>query len=252
MRWFAPVRTRFAMVLALGLAASTSSALAQDTKTAEVKKKTESATDPAPRSGNWMARHEEHLKRVKNGQAELIFIGDSITQGWEGNGKDVWERYYGARKAVNLGIGGDRTQHVLWRLDHDEVKGISPKVAVVMIGTNNLSTNSPDEIAQGVTAIVKSLHEKLPTTKVLLLAVFPRGQEAKNAARDRIKSINSQISKLDDGKTVFYLDIASTFLSPDGSLAKEIMPDFLHLSSKGYRLEADAIEPTLWKLLNSK
>ena len=253
MRWFTFVRCSFIFALAFGFVASASAqATKTEVKKKEVAKKPESATIPAPRTGPWMNRHETHLERVKPGNAELIFIGDSITQGWEGSGKEVWERYYGERKAVNLGIGGDRTQHVLWRLENGEVKGIKPKAAVVMIGTNNLSANSPDEIVQGVTEIIKSLRDKLPTTKILLLAIFPRGAEPTNPSRDKIKAINAKIAKLADDKHVVYLDIASTFLKPDGTLTKEIMPDFLHLSSLGYRLEADAIEPTLWKLLNDK
>jgi beta-glucosidase len=227
---------------------------AQETKTkakAKAPAKADSTTDPVPREGGWMKRHETHLERVKPGKADVVFIGDSITQGWEGAGRDVWTRFYGSRNAVNLGIGGDRTQHVLWRLDHDEVKGINPKVAVVMIGTNNVGGNSADEIAKGVTAIVKSLRDKLPKTKVLLLAVFPRGEKP-NSGRDKIKQLNEKIKTLDDGKNVHYLDISKAFLNDDDTISKEIMPDYLHLSPKGYRIWADSIEPTLWKLMEEK
>src|SRR5262249_55143521 len=154
------------------------------------------------------------------------FIGDSITQGWGGGGKAVWDRYYGPRKAVGLGIGGDRTQHVLWRLDHGELDGIKPKVAGVMIGTNNLSANTPDEIATGVKLIVGRLRDKLPDTKILLLGVFPRSQKP-DATRDRVRAVNDGIKGLDDGKSVKYLDIAAAFLNPDGTISKEIMPDYL-------------------------
>ncbi|HEX3726224.1 MAG TPA: GDSL-type esterase/lipase family protein, partial [Pirellulales bacterium] len=127
---------------------------------------------PVPRDGGWMQRHESFNDRVKQGHVDLIFIGDSITQGWEGGGaKDIWQKYYGQRDAVNLGIGGDRTQHVLWRLDHGNVDGISPKLAVLMIGTNNSNgkDNTAEEIAAGIEAIVKKLRAKLPQTKVLIL-----------------------------------------------------------------------------------
>src|SRR5687767_14628351 len=99
------------------------------------------AVKPVPRDAGWMKRHESFNERVKKGNVDLIFIGDSITQGWEGAGKGVWEKYYGKRNAVNLGIGGDRTQHVLWRLENGNIKGIEPKLAVVMIGTNNSGSN---------------------------------------------------------------------------------------------------------------
>ncbi|MDR3634486.1 MAG: platelet-activating factor acetylhydrolase IB subunit [Isosphaeraceae bacterium] len=220
----------------------------------EPKKKAapESATVPKPREGNaWVKMHESFLERAKKGDVDLLFLGDSITQGWGGNGKEVWERFYGPRHAANFGIGGDRTQHVLWRLENGEVEGIKPKVAVLMIGTNNSGANSGDEIAEGVEAIVKKLHEKLPETKVLLLAVFPRGEKP-NPTREKLAAVNQRIAKLDDGKTVKYLDIGPKFLNEDGTLSKDIMPDFLHLTSKGYRIWADAIEPTLWSMLDEK
>jgi lysophospholipase L1-like esterase len=245
-------RCRVLAFVAFGLLASLSAASAQATKQ-EVKKKNESATDPVAREeqGWWMKRHEQHLERVKPGKTDLIFIGDSITQGWEGGGGEIWERYYGPRHAVNLGIGGDRTQHVLWRLEHDEIKGINPKVAVVMIGTNNIHANSPDEIVDGVTAIVKTLRDKLPKTKILLLGIFPRSPKP-DAARERIKAVNDKIQHLADGNHVTYLDISKSFLNADGTISPKIMPDYLHLSPKGYRLWADAIEPTLWSMMDAK
>ncbi len=115
-------------------------------------------------------------ERIKKGNVDLLMIGDSITHGWEGAGKDVWKKYYEKRNAVNLGIGGDQTQHVLWRLEHGNIDGIRPKLAVLMIGTNNAGCGNPREIAAGVQAIVEKLRTKLPQTKVLVLAIFPRGR----------------------------------------------------------------------------
>ncbi len=241
--------------LALALAAMAVGARAQD-------KAEPNPLRAQPKSNEawWMQRHEKFLERTKKGDVGLLFIGDSITQGWEQPGQDgkagpaeIWERFYGPRQAANLGIGGDQTGHVLWRLDHGEVEGITPKVAVVMIGTNNVpSGDSPEDIAAGIKAVVAKLREKLPETKVLLLAVFPRGEKP-NALRDRIKEINERISKLDDGgKHVKYLDIGQNFLADDGTLPKDVMPDSLHLSPKGYRIWADAIEPTLWDLMERK
>jgi lysophospholipase L1-like esterase len=213
-----------------------------------------SATDPfrkGAEDGPWVQHHEQHLQQLKAGTTELIFIGDSITDQWSSAGQGVWDRYYTPRKAVNLGIGGDRTQHVLWRLEHGATQGISPKVAVVMIGTNNLSSNPPDEVAAGIKAVVSKLRERLPKTKVLLLGIFPRGAKP-DEIRDRLQGINEQIKSLDDGKFVKYLDISAAFLNPDGTISKEIMPDSLHLSARGYRIWADAIEPTLWTLMEGK
>jgi beta-glucosidase len=211
------------------------------------------ATAPAPREGAWMQLHEKYLQRAREGHIDLLFLGDSITQGWNDNA--VWERHYAPRHAANMGIGGDRTQHVLWRLDHREVDGINPKVVVLMIGTNNIGSNTPEEIAAGVKAIVGRLREKLPDTKVLLLGVFPRGANRmpnQTAAEldPRTAQVNEIIKSLDDGKTVIYRDIGKRFLDADGRIPKDVMPDFLHLSLKGYRIWADAIEPLLWEIMD--
>lgn len=205
---------------------------------------------PVPRDGRQMARHESFNKRVKEGKVDLIFIGDSITEGWEGAGKEVWAKYYGARNAVNLGIGGDGTQHVLWRLDHGNVDGISPKLAVLMIGTNNSNggDNTPEEIGAGITAIVKKLREKLPDTKVLILAVFPRNPKP-DAQREKNAKASEIAARLADGQMIYYLDIGPKFLTDDGTLTKDIMPDLLHLSPKGYEIWAASIEPSAAKLM---
>jgi len=226
MRWFRGL-------LIAGLAACLSTAaFAQD----------HDAVKPVPRDGNWMKRHDSFNDRVKQGNVDLLLIGDSITQGWENAGKDVWAKYYTPRNAVNLGIGGDRTQHVLWRLDNGNIDGIKPKLAVLMIGTNNASSNTPEQIADGVTAIVKKLRDKLPDTKVLILAIFPRGADANDAKRQTNSKANEIIAKLADGKMIEYLDIGPAFLADDGTLSKEIMPDLLHLSPKGYQIWAESIE----------
>ena len=216
---------------------------------------------PVPREpGPWMQRHEELCRRSRQAGVKLIFLGDSITQGWEGGGKDVWARYYAPRGAVNLGISGDRTQHVLWRLENGNLDGFpkdpsaAPKLAVVMIGTNNSTGNdhTADEIAQGIVAIVQTLHEKMPEAKVLLLAIFPRGEQP-DPQREKIAEANRLASqRLADDKQVTYLDIGGRFLAPDGALPREIMPDFLHLSPRGYEIWAEAIEAKVQELLGER
>jgi len=205
-----------------------------------------SAVTPAKRDGPLFERFEQMNARVKQGNVDLLFIGDSITQAWEDPGKDAWERFYGKRNAVNLGISGDRTQHALWRLDHGNIDGIRPKAAVVMIGTNNSNgdDNTATEIADGVRAIVAKLRAKLPETKILLLDIFPRGEQP-NAQRGKILQANQMIAKLHDGEHVRFLAIGHHFIEPDGSIRKEIMPDFLHLSPRGYEIWAAAIEGDL-------
>lgn len=239
-------RTRSLLLLTLLLPLLSSVSLGEDKQAAH------DAIKPVPRAGGWMKRHESFNARVAKGNVDLVFIGDSITQGWEGAGKGVWAKFYGERNAVNLGIGGDRTQHVIWRLDNDNVKDIAPKAAVVMIGTNNSGSNTPEQIAEGVAVIVKQLRTKLPETQVLLLAVFPRGTNKVDKRRQVNEKANAIFSKLDDGKHVHYLDIGPKFLQDDGTLTKDIMPDLLHLSPKGYTIWAESIEEKLAKLLGGK
>ena len=222
--------------LVLGCAAS---AVAQDND----------AIKPVPRDANWMKRHESFNARVKEGSVDLLFIGDSITQGWEGAGKAAWSEKYGKRNAVNLGIGGDRTQHVLWRLDNGNIDGIKPKLAILMIGTNNSGQNTSEQIAEGITAIVTKLRDKLPETKVLILAVFPRGADATNKNRMVNEGANQIVSKLADGKNIEYLDIGPKFLDDKGGLSKEVMPDLLHLNPASYQTWADSIEPHVARMM---
>lgn len=211
--------------------------------------KDNTAIKPAPRDQNWVKRHEGFVEIAKKGGVDLLFLGDSITDGWRGGGKAVWEKNFAPFKAANFGIGGDRTEHVLWRLQHGELVGIKPKLAVLMIGTNNLGANQDREIADGIKAIVDELHKQTPETKLLLLGIFPRGMKADDPARGRIKHINSIIAKLDDGQAVKYLDIGDKFLEADGSLPKSIMPDALHPNAKGYEIWAEAIAPTVQEML---
>ena len=208
----------------------------------------------APKMGNdgnvqagFASQHEKFVAIAKEGKTDLVFLGDSITAGWGGK-KEIWDKAFGMYRPANFGIGGDRTQHVLWRITNGELDGIKPKAAVLMIGTNNSGGDPADGIAKGVTKIVETLRAKLPDTKILLLAVFPRGEKA-NPQREKLKEVNSTIAKLDDGKSVFYLDIGDKFLQPDGTLTKEIMPDFLHLSAKGYQIWADSIAAKLAELM---
>ena len=200
----------------------------------------------------WQPRHEQKLADKKQqGQVDLLMIGDSITHGWEGAGKPVWEEYYAKRKAFNIGFSGDRTEQVLWRIDHGEVDEIAPRLAVIMIGTNNTGhrQDAPEHTAAGIQAIVERLRKKLPQTKVLLLAIFPRGAKPTDKLRQINDAINQRISKLADDKHVFYLDINDTFLEDDGTLPKSIMPDLLHPNRKGYEMWAQAMEGKISHLM---
>ncbi len=198
----------------------------------------------------WRDRNKAKLDQAKQGDIDLAFIGDSITQGWERKGKDIWADKYADRKAINLGFGGDRTEHVIFRLQNGSLANIKPKVAVLMIGTNNTGhqMQEPAEVAEGVEKILGVLESKSPETKVLLLGVFPRGKQALDAKRLNNVAINQRIRRLHDGERVHYLDIGQVFLEEDGRLSPEIMHDALHLTPEGYRRWAEAIEPTLQEL----
>lgn len=206
------------------------------------------------------ARHKQFLKVVEKGEADVIFLGDSITQGWEGKGgKKAWDETFAPLKAVNLGIGGDQTGHVLWRItEGKELDPIKPKLAVIMIGTNNTGGHSAEQIAGGIKAIVAELQKQKPEMKILLLGVFPRsgpGLKKEDAVcpadrlQPKIKAINEIISKYADGKMIFYKDIGKEFLNKDGGLERTIMPDFLHLSGAGYDIWAKAIKDDVTKLM---
>lgn len=203
-------------------------------------------------------RHEQFLKNkaeaLEKGPVNLLFVGDSITDAWRGGAQNkLYQQRWGKHNPLNIGISGDRTQHVLWRLDHGEVDGIKPKAVVVMIGTNNLGNpprSTPEQTAAGVKCVVEKLREKLPESKILLLGVFPRGAKADDPYRAQIKTVNDTIAKLDDGGGhVTYLDIGDKFLDPDGNLPADIMPDALHPNEKGYQIWADAMGATLDEML---
>ena len=205
-----------------------------------------------PRTESWWTTlHERTLERVRQGGVDLLLIGDSITQGWADEGRRIWDVYYGHRRAVNLGFNGDRTEHVLWRLNHGEIDGIAPKLAVVMIGTNNTGArhDSAEETAAGIQAILTILRTRLPGTKILLLGVFPREALAKNPLRRLNASINDRLRAYADNRHIFFLDLSLRFLDEQGRLSEILMPDYLHPSERGYQVWADGMEEIIRKLL---
>jgi lysophospholipase L1-like esterase len=205
------------------------------------------ATQPDP---TWIQYHNGFLAQAKEGKAQLLFMGDSITRGWR-SAADVWEAQFGKFTPVNFGIGGDRTEHVLWRLQNGELDGLSPKLVVLLIGTNNTARmDKPEDTAEGVKAILATIHDKCPAAKVLLLSVLPRGADATDAKRVNNERLNALIAKFDDGKTVKYLDITGKFLAPDGTLVPgAYQKDNLHLDHKGYEIFAEAIAPTIAEMM---
>lgn len=229
--------------------------------------KVNSALIPKPKlerdAYDWYKRHDAVKTLIKTQKVDLVFIGDSITHMWGGlpksrfpvKGAATWEKMYAKRNAVNMGFGWDRIQNVLWRLAHGEFEGIKPKVVVLMIGTNNLTgtknarKNTPEEIAEGIEAICRQIHKLSPNTRVLLQAILPRKFRANHPWRAEINEVNSIIRKLDKKGYITFIDFGDRFLNEDKSLKRELMKDPVHPGPKGFEVWAEAIEPTLKKLL---
>jgi len=200
----------------------------------------------------WEKRHEQKIKAAQRTDVDLLMLGDSITQGWEEGGQAVWQQYYQHRKAFNLGFNADRTEHVLWRLQHGAVDSMSPKLIVLMIGTNNTGhrMDPARHTAAGIQAIIHELRDRLPKSKVLLLGIFPRNASPYNDMRRRNNAINQIISNYADNETIYYLDINDKFLDERCVLHSSIMPDMLHPSTLGYQKWAEAMEPKIRELMN--
>ena len=201
----------------------------------------------------FVEKHNANKAVAAAGDIDVLFMGDSITDFWrnpEGNyaGKPVLDKYWGNVKLANFGIAGDTTQGVLYRLQNGEGTGFSPKAIMLMIGTNNTRANNAAEIAEGVGAIVLELQKDFPEAKILLLGIFPRGAPV-DPVRAQIAEINTIISRLDDGDKVHYLDIGKVFLDADGVIARDIMSDGLHPTTKGYELWAAAVQEPLAALM---
>jgi lysophospholipase L1-like esterase len=205
---------------------------------------------------DWAKRHAAVTQRTREHKASLVFIGDSITQMFGGEphdrpqpGKDVWEKYYAKRNATNLGFGYDFVENTLWRLQHGELDGAAAKVVVIMIGTNNMSRNKPEEILAGVDAIRGEVHRIQPGAKIVLMAIFPRGPKP-DATRAKVEAVNKLLAEsAAKDPAVTFLDIGAKFLEQDGSISKEIMGDYLHPTAKGYEIWASELEPVLVKLM---
>lgn len=207
----------------------------------------ESAVTPARKDPN---RHADFLYRLTQGEVGLLFLGDSITDGWPRRGEWSWLKFAPFHPA-DFGISGDRTEHLLWRITNGELEDINPRVTVIMIGTNNIGQcpdEKPEWAAEGVRKIVATVHEKLPNTKVLLLAVFPRAS-ADSPLRSKVGEINKIIAGINDGAKTRYLDIGDKLLDDKGEIPSDVMPDKLHPSPKGYDIWYNAIQVTLEKML---
>ena len=202
----------------------------------------------------WMPRHEAKLaERKAMKEVDLLMIGDSITHGWEDKGKETWDKLYANRNALNLGFSGDRTEHVIWRFQNGAIDDITPKLAVVMIGTNNTGHRKEKarHTAAGIKRIISELKLRLPNTKVLLLAIFPRGADKEDELRKLNTEINQIIKSYGDDENVLFMNINEAFLE-DGTLPKSIMADLLHPNAEGYEIWGEAVEPMVKKLMGEE
>lgn len=203
----------------------------------------------------WFGKHNYLcslvLKASRNPRLDVYFLGDSITEFWPFDGKEVWKAEFGKLQVLNCGVSGDTTQNILFRITHGELARIAPKVVVVLAGINNLGTYPQlrsDELAGGIRQIVATIRLKSPTSKVVLLSIFPSG-EPNDPIRARIVETNKRLAALGDNCSVFFLDIYNSFLDSDGNFPITLSPDGTHPSAKGYQVWADAMRPTLQKLL---
>jgi lysophospholipase L1-like esterase len=217
-------------------------------------KPTNTATTPTLRD---RPAHLKFLQIAKKGNIDVLFLGDSITDDWGGEGHNpeaqgtpIFAKEFVPLKTANFGNSSDCTQHVLWRVRNGELEGIQPKVVMLLIGINN--NNPIEEVAEGIKAIVQEIQKRSPRSKVLLLGLFPHGEKP-GPGREKVKKINSIIARLDDGgKTVKYLDIGNRFLQEDGTITREIMRDYGHPTTRGYQIWADAVKGPIKELLGAK
>lgn len=201
---------------------------------------------PTERSEDWwQQRHQQKRSELQkiNEPLDILFIGDSITHEWEAEGDEYWQQHFAHRKTFNLGFAGDRTEHLLWRIQNSGVDKRSPRWIVLLIGTNNAGhrLDPPEDIAAGVLTILDELHQRLPTSKVLLMAIFPRSRNTNKPMRQRIDATNTLIRNFADGKQIHWLDINNQFLTKDGVLLESVMPDLLHLNAAQYDKWAQAV-----------
>jgi N-acetylglucosamine-6-sulfatase len=192
-------------------------------------------------------RIDDDIKKM-NGKIDVAFVGDSITARWRGT--ESWEKHWGRYKSVNMGIGGDQTQHVLWRLQNGDLDGYQAKLFVVMIGTNNLwgRNAKPEQAVAGVKAVIDLIQSKQPKAKILLMSILPIGEKP-GPGRELRAEVNKHISKFAGG-SVEYMDIWDRYLEPDGTISKEVMHDFLHLAPKGYDIWAEAISDKVKEIVS--
>lgn len=212
------------------------------------------AKPDAPAPGDipgWMEKHKAHVARAAIGNIDLLFLGDSIMEGWAIGGKHghgargrrIFEACFQPVNGVNFGTRGDKTQQILYRIAHGELDGIRPKAIMLMVGSNNLPPNTPEETYSGIAACVAALREKQPEAKILLMGLLPRGTLAREPIRAQIIQVNERLAKLEDGQHVFFMDLGPKLLTEEGKFTEEMTDDGIHINPKAYQIWAEAITP---------
>ena len=195
----------------------------------------------------YLRQHEAQCQTVLERRPELVLLGDSITARWP---QDMLEQHFGAWRPVNLGVGGDWIQNVLWRIRNGVLDQAPVKGVVLLIGTNNLTHDfSPEEIHQGVGLLIEELRRKAPGIRVLLLGILPRGESLKDAVNERVGTVNRELARHADGESVFFLDVGGALAEPDGSILPEVLPDRLHVAMPGFVRWMEVMAPQVEKLL---
>jgi len=215
-----------------------------------------SGTNPTPRTieyswmsvDTWSKMFAEDIAVAEQGGVDLLFVGDSITAGWNW---DIWQKNFSQYHPANFGIGGDHTGNLLWRLKYGHAEKLHPKAVVLLIGVNNFGhlNETPEQVAAGIKACVMQLRKLYPTAKILVNGVLPFEESATSPRRADVKKVNALVAKLNDNKHIFVKDYGAIFLQPDGSISKEISGDFLHPTAKGYQLWVDAMLPDIQQLM---
>lgn len=210
---------------------------------------------------DWYARHADIVGKQKSIDPEIVFIGDSITHGWEandkhrGNAKEVFKKHFGSYRTLNMGFGWDRIQNVLWRLSHGEMDALNPKAVVILIGTNNTApgyavpfpANTAKEIAEGIAQVCRRVREKAPTAKIVLMDVFPRGRKD-SASRKAVELVNAELAAEIAGlgdRNLVRMTLWDKFVGPDGEIPRELMFDMLHPTAAGYDIWGTALKRVL-------
>jgi lysophospholipase L1-like esterase len=203
---------------------------------------------PEPREAAAPLKRFDEIKQwVKAEHYRALYLGDSITQLWD---PALWRANMAPRGVLNAGVSGDRSEHLVWRLDHGNLDGPPPHVAIVMIGTNDIGHGrSVEDAAEGIRAVLIKLRVREPTTRILLLGLWPRGATPSDPFRKKAEAVNKLIQRCGDNKTVFYADIGGVLLDARGELTRAISPDLLHFTAAGYARIAPLLDRLLDPLL---